>query len=142
MVYSNRTAGHPAHLGGWANSYGFTMLAGHGRRQEPDAGLRRGVERHVYFGCTSPDDLYVIFADDPDGGIMDGEMRTRPPGRHAHRRSPELRGPAASFIPQAKGPVLRLQPGFEPHWTYTWLRNPNDPKLEIRDRGTWMTSAK
>ena len=112
VIYSNRT---PA-LG---NKYGWTMLmqaTADGKSRTLIYGER---DRHIYYGGTSPDDLYVIFSFPPTDGGVDSEMAVVrladtpiivPSDYHALK----------ALYPGAKhGPVLRLgESGFEPHWTY------------------------
>jgi Tol biopolymer transport system component len=111
VVYSHRTPG-------LASDYGWTMLM-----QATADGKSRTLiyaerGRHVYYGCTSPDDKYVIFSlPESDGGtdatmaiVRLADTPIIVPGDYTQLRS---------FYPDAKsGPVFRLQqPGFEPHWT-------------------------
>jgi hypothetical protein len=75
--------------------------------------------RHLYFGCTSPDDKYVIYARPEADGCIEAPMaivRLSDTPIIVPDDYAELR----SLYPSAKsGPVLRLpQAGFEPHWTY------------------------
>ena len=112
VIYSNRT---PA-LG---NKYGWTMLmqaTADGKSRTLIYGER---DRHIYYGGTSPDDLYVIFSFPPTDGGVDSEMAVVrladtpiivPSDYHALK----------ALYPGAKhGPVLRLgESGFVPHWTY------------------------
>lgn len=118
VVYSHRTPG----LG---SAYGWTMLM----QASADGANRKLLYaeqgRHVYYGCTSPDDRYVVFAlPESDGGIDAPMAIVRladtpiivPKGyRHIEALYPMARN----------GPVLRLaQPGFEPHWTYAGIGAP------------------
>lgn len=112
VIYSNRTPG----LG---SEYGWTMLmqaTADGKSRTLIYGERG---RHVYYGCTSPDDKYAIFANPESDGGTDANMaiiRLADAPIIVPDDYVELR----SLYPNAKsGPVLRLdQPGFEPHWTY------------------------
>ena len=117
VVYSNRTPGI-------ANGYGFTMLMqatadGKGRK------LIYGEQRkHIYYGCTSPDDQYVIFSRPENDGGIDGPMAL------VRLADTPMVVPAAyqdllELYPDAKqGPVLRLPyAAFEPHWTYAEIGN-------------------
>ena len=118
VIYSNRTPG----LG---SDYGWTMLmqaTADGRSRTLIYGERG---RHIYYGCTSPDDQYTIFSfPESDGGTDDHmaiiRMSDAPIIVPADYR--ELR----TLYPNAKsGPVLRLpQAGFEPHWTYAEIGGP------------------
>jgi hypothetical protein len=112
VIYSNRTPG----IGG---SYGMTMLM-----QANADGKRRKLiygelGRHIYYGCTSPDDKYAVFSRPRDDGGLDGPMAIV---RLADTPIvvPETYSDLTELYPNAKhGPVLYLaQPGFEPHWTY------------------------
>jgi hypothetical protein len=112
IIYSNRTPGI-------ANGYGFTMLM----QATADGKSRKliyGEEgKHIYYGCTSPDDQYVVFCrPETDGGI-DGPMAL------VRLADTPMVVPAGyqdllELYPDAKqGPVLQLpHAGFEPHWTY------------------------
>jgi hypothetical protein len=115
VIHSHRTPG----LG---SAYGWTMLM----QATADGTQRRLVYaeqgRHVYYGCTSPDDRYVVFAlPEVDGGI-DAPMAVV---RLADTPMvlPEGYAQVKALYPTARsGPVLRLnQVGFEPHWTYAEL---------------------
>lgn len=112
VIYSNRTPG----LG---NEYGWTMLmqaTTNGKSRTLIYGERG---RHIYYGCTSPDDQYAIFSVPESDGGTDAAMAIvrladSPiivPGDYQELKA---------LYPNAKsGPVLRLPlTGFEPHWTY------------------------
>ncbi len=112
VIYSNRT---PA-LG---NKYGWTMLM-----QATAGGKSRTLiygerDRHIYYGCTSPDDKYVIFSVPPTDGGVDAEMALV---RLADTPMivPSDYTALKALYPGAKnGPVLHLgEAGFEPHWTF------------------------
>ena len=112
VVYCNRTPGI-------ANGYGFTMLMqatadGKGRTL-----IYGELGRHVYYGCTSPDDKYVVFSRPVSDGGLDGPMAVV---RLADTPIivPETYTDLKELYPDAKpGPVLHLpHRGFEPHWTY------------------------
>ena len=113
VIYSNRTPG----LG---TKDGCTMMM-----QATADGKSRSLiyaekEQHIYCGCTSPDDKYVILTRwSGDGGvdrafaiIRLSETPMIVPGYKA----------LEAFYPEAKqGPILHLTDlpiGFEPHWTY------------------------
>ncbi|MFC1735646.1 hypothetical protein ACFL1X_05980 [Candidatus Hydrogenedentota bacterium] len=114
IVYSNRTPG-------LANDYGWTMLM-----QATSDGKSRALiygerGKHIYFGCTSPDDKYVIFSyPGSDGGINAPMAVVRLADTPII--SPSDYKQLKALYPNAKeGPVLRLSSpsaGFEPHWTY------------------------
>jgi hypothetical protein len=112
VIYSNRTPG-------LATDYGWTMLM-----QAAADGTGRSLvygERghHIYYGCTSPDDRYVLFATPESDGGTDAHMAIIRLA-DAPLILPEDYRELQALCPNAKsGPVLRLpQPGFEPHWTY------------------------
>jgi Tol biopolymer transport system component len=112
VIYSNRT---PA-LG---NQYGWTMLmqaTADGKSRTLIYGER---DRHIYYGCTSPDDKYVVFSVPPTDGGVDCEMaivRLADTPMIVPSDYKELK----ALYPGAKhGPIFRLsEAGFEPHWTY------------------------
>jgi hypothetical protein len=115
VIYSNRTPG-------LATEYGWTMLmqaTADGQSRTLICGERG---RHLYYGCTSPDDKYVIFSRPEADGRMEAAMaivRLADTPIIVPDDYTELR----SLYPNAKsGPVLHLpQAGFEPHWTYAEL---------------------
>jgi Tol biopolymer transport system component len=112
VVYSCRTPG----VGG---DYGATVLM-QGTADGKSRSLIYGqTGRHIYYGCTSPDDKYVVFAVPETDGGTDAEMVVM------RLADAPIVVPAdfkalLELYPSAKtGPVLHLgQPGFEPHWTY------------------------
>ncbi|MCL4177825.1 MAG: PD40 domain-containing protein [Verrucomicrobia bacterium] len=111
VIYSHRTPG-------LADAYGWTMLM----QATADGASRTLIYaergRHVYYGCMSPDDRYVIFAVPETDGGTDAPMAIV---RVADTPIvvPEDYTQVRSLYPGARaGPVFRLaQPGFEPHWT-------------------------
>ncbi len=112
VIYSNRTPG-------LASEYGWTMLmqaTADGKSRTLICGERG---RHLYYGCTSPDDKYVIFAEPESDGGTDANMAIV---RLADTPIivPEDYVQLRALYPDAKsGPILRLPvAGFEPHWTY------------------------
>ena len=112
VIYSNRTPG-------LATEYGWTMLmqaTADGKSRTLICGERG---RHLYYGCTSPDDKYVIFAEPESDGGTDANMAIV---RLADTPIivPEDYVQLRALYPDAKsGPILRLPvAGFEPHWTY------------------------
>jgi Tol biopolymer transport system component len=112
VIYSNRTPG-------LSTEYGWTMLmqaTADGKSRTLICGERG---RHLYYGCTSPDDKYVIFAEPESDGGTDAKMAIL---RLADTPIiiPEDYAELRSLYPNAKsGPILRLsEHGFEPHWTY------------------------
>ena len=75
--------------------------------------------RHIYYGCTSPDDRYAIFSFPESDGGTDAHMaivRLADAPIIVPEDYKELR----ELYPAAKsGPVLRLDlAGFEPQWTF------------------------
>jgi len=121
VIYSNR---NPGLFPGKYNNYGLTMLmqaAADGKQRKLIYG---NDKKHCYYGCTSPDDKYVVFGDDPKDSIVVGELRILrladtpiiPPSlktlKLLHPGSKE--GPVFS-LKLPSGAPLR---GFEPHWTY------------------------
>lgn len=111
VIYSNRTPG----LG---NDYGWTMVmqaTADGKSRTLVYGERG---RHVYYGTTSPDDRYALFALPESDGGTDAEMAI------VRLADTPIVVPAdyrelQALYPDAKpGPVWRLpHPGFEPEWT-------------------------
>jgi len=75
--------------------------------------------RHIYFGCTSPDDRYVIFArPEEDGGF--GPMAiVRLADTPIVARGPAYEVLKDMYPAVTDGPVLHLPDvvGFEPYWT-------------------------
>ena len=125
VIYSNRIPGITTRLDEASNRDGFTILmqaTADGKQRTLVYGRLR---KHVYFGCTSPDGKYAIFADDPADGLIVGEMHlvrmADTPIVAPQPEFPELK----EKYPEAKdGPVLDLTlpngtplRGFEPHWT-------------------------
>ena len=118
VIYSSR-------IPGLATQYGWTMLmqaTADGKSRTLICGERG---RHLYYGCTSPDDKYVVFAYPENDGGIDAKLAII---RLADTPIivPEDYAELRSLYPTAKsGPVLRLpQVGFEPHWTYADIRAP------------------
>ena len=115
VIYSNRTPG----LG---DSYGWTMLMqamADGKSRSLIYGERG---RHIYFGCTSPDNKYALFSrPETDGGSEANMAIVRL--ADAPIIVPEDYKELKALYPQAKnGPVLILKlAGFEPFWTFADL---------------------
>jgi Tol biopolymer transport system component len=115
VIYSNRTPG-------LADGYGWTMLM----QATADGTTRTLVyaerEKHIYFGCTSPDDKYVIFSIMPHDTMIESPMAVirlsdAPIIVSGDKGYKELE---ALYPTARKGPVLRLTnlpEGFEPQWT-------------------------
>jgi Tol biopolymer transport system component len=116
IIYSNRTPGV-------GSDYGWTMLmqaTADGQSRTLIYGERG---RHVYFGCTSPDDRYAIFSTPESDGGADGQMAV------VRLADTPIIVPAdyqqlKALYPEAKnGPVFRLPlAGFEPYWTYAEVK--------------------
>ena len=112
VIYSSRVPG-------LASEYGWTMLmqaTADGKSRALVCGERG---RHLYYGCTSPDDKYMIYSRPETDGCLEADMaivRLADTPIIVPDDYAELR----SLYPNAKnGPVLHLpQAGFEPHWTY------------------------
>jgi hypothetical protein len=118
VIYSSRVPG-------LATEYGWTMLmqaTADGKSRTLLCGERG---RHLYYGCTSPDDKYVIFSNPESDGGTDASMAVV---RLADTPIvvPEDYVQLRALYPNAKsGPILRLPtPGFEPHWTYAEIGAP------------------
>ncbi len=121
VIYSNR---NPALFPGQYDNYGLTMLmqaTADGKHRQLIYG---NAARHCYFGCTSPDDKYVIFCDDAHDGLVAGAI-------HVIRMADTpiipraLKSLSLLFPDSHTGPVLDWKfangiaiRGFEPHWTY------------------------
>ena len=121
VIYSNR---NPALFPGKYDNYGLTMLM----QATADGKTRKLIygnhNKHCYYGCTSPDDKYIVFGDDPSDSIVAGELRILrladtpiiPPSlktlKLLHPGSKE--GPVFSLTLPSGAPLR----GFEPHWTY------------------------
>ena len=129
VIYSNRSTGILPSLGGRADSYGFTTIM-----QGTIDGKRRKLVfacegKHMYFACLSPDDKYLVCADDPQDTMVVGEL-------HVLRLSdtPIIIGlkDLSELYPNANsGPVFDLKlpngtplRGFEPDWTYAEIPQP------------------
>ncbi len=112
VLYSHRTPG-------LADAYGWTMLL-----QAPADGSSRTLiyaerGRHVYYGCTSPDDQYVLFSLPETDGGTEGPMAIVRLADTPIVVPEDYAQVKASYPAARSGPVLRLaQPGFEPHWSY------------------------
>lgn len=118
VIYSHR---HP----GLGDEYGWTMLmqaTADGKSRTLIYGERA---RHIYYGCTSPDDRYVIFACPRTDDAMEANLAVIRLA-DAPIIVPESYTELRALYPAAKtGPVLRLRlRGFEPHWTYAEIGVP------------------
>lgn len=112
VIYSCR-------MPGLANEYGWTMLMQASADGKSRSLLYGERERHVYYGCTSPDDAYVVFSVPGGDARLEGEMAI------IRLADAPIVAPAdyvqlKELYPEAKtGPVLRLhQAGFEADWIY------------------------
>lgn len=116
VILSSRPAGQPGRDG-----QGYTQLwmaSGDGAEQ----GLIYGEDgSHIYGGMVSPDSKYVLFTrsakdgnGSEDAGAAIGIMRLSD--------APSIGGPSPDLRkvhPHTKdGPLLTLDTGWEPHWTY------------------------
>ncbi len=126
VIYSNRTPGMTPRLGPGVNNYGFTVLMQATADGKSRTLVYGALGRHVYFGCTSPDGKYAVFADDPHDGLIVGEMRLvrmadtpivapKPPFPELKERYPNAKDGPVLDLKLPNGTPLR---GFEPHWTY------------------------
>lgn len=112
VIYSNRTPG----IG---SEYGFTMLMW-ARADGKERSLIYGEKgKHIYYGCTSPDDRYAVFSFPESDGGTDAHMAIVRMA-DAPIIVPEDYKELRELYPAAKsGPVLRLDlAGFEPQWTF------------------------
>jgi len=117
VIYSNRTPG-------LATRDGWTMIM-----QATADGKNRTVVyaengQHIYCGCTSPDDAYVILTRwTGDGGIDRPFAIIRL--TDTPMIVPEYKALRALYPDAREGPVLHLTnlpAGFEPHWTYADIK--------------------
>ncbi len=114
VIYSNRTPG-------LANDYGWTMLM-----QATDDGKERTLlygekGRHIYYGCTSPDDQYVVFSRPEQDGGVDAPMAVMRLA-DAPIIAPDYPELKALYPNAHAGTILQLNlNGFEPQWTYLEL---------------------
>jgi len=112
VIYSNRTPG-------LADDYGWTMLMQASADGQSRTLIYGERGRHIYYGCTSPDDRYALFSFPVTDGGADAQMAVV---RLADTPIivPDDYKELKALYPNAKsGPVFRLPcPGFEPHWTF------------------------
>jgi len=116
IILSSRPAGQPGAAG-----YGYTQLwlvSGDGAEQQ----LLYGEDgSHIYGGAFSPDGQYVIFTKDPTDGRA-SEKDGAPMCIVRAKDTPMITGESADLRklhPITKnGPVLTLEKGWEPHWSY------------------------
>jgi len=112
VIYSCRVPGV-------GTDYGWTMLM-QGTTDGKSRTLIYGQQgRHLYYGCTSPDDAYVVFSIPESDGGTDAEMVVMRLA-DAPIIVPATYEQLKTLYPGSKtGPVLYLgEAGFEPHWTY------------------------
>jgi hypothetical protein len=111
LIYSCR-------MPGVGTDYGWTMLM-QGSVDGKSRTLIYGEEgRHIYYGCTSPDDRYALFCVPESDGGTDAEMAILRLS-DAPIIAPGFKQLRELFPDARPGPVLHLaQPGFEPNWTY------------------------
>jgi dipeptidyl aminopeptidase/acylaminoacyl peptidase len=116
IILSSRPAGQPANDG-----QGYTqlwMVSGDGSEQR----LVYGEDGfHIYGGLVSPDSQYVMFTRGPKDG-SGADKAGAPICIMRLSDAPSIGGPSADLRkvhPNTKdGPVLTLETGWEPHWTY------------------------
>jgi len=123
VIYSTRTGNILPSVGGRANQYGFTFLFQGTADGKSRKMVFARIWKHIYFGCTSPDDKYLVCADDPADTMVVGELRVV-----RLSDTPIIIGleDLDELYPGAKqGPVFDLKlpngtplRGFEPEWTY------------------------
>ncbi len=112
VIYSNRTPG----LG---SNYGFTMLMQATADGKSRSLLYAERGRHIYYGCTSPDDRYAIFSVPESDGGTDANMAIIRIADAPIIVPDDYMELKAAYPDSKPGPVLRLpHPGFEPHWTF------------------------
>jgi hypothetical protein len=121
-----------------ANNYGicpayYAMLWRSGLQGKPSELVFAEFTKHVWGGCTSPDDRYAIFVIGGDTWPLHGKMAIirLADAPIARGRSPLFHEVLADHFPKLKkGPVLDLPhvpEGFEPHWTLTEIGVDTDP---------------
>ncbi len=118
-----------------ANNYGicpayYAMLWRSGSRHEPSQLVFAEDKKHIWGGCTSPDDKYAIFVIGGDAWALQGKMAIirladAPIARGSSKLFHEV---LADFFPTlTAGPVFDLThvpAGFDPHWTRADLASP------------------
>jgi len=115
IVFSNRPPGQKAN-----NGYGWTQLWMADAEGKTRRLLYAEDGRHIYGGCISPDEKYVLFT----GNIHeDGDPGNRGAPMNLMRLAdaPVIKGPSEElreWHPDVNdGPVLELPVGWEPCWT-------------------------
>jgi len=103
-------------VGGWAQLW---TASGDGRERQ----LFYAEEgRHIYGGCVSPDEKYVLFTrSQQDLGEVDNSLTTMAIIRFQDTPiiSGENEALSKAYPDAGNGPILHLSWGWEPHWTYT-----------------------
>lgn len=111
-----------------ANNYGicpayYSMLWKSGLNGEPSQLVFGQYMKHVWGGCTSPDDRYAMFVISGDKWALEGKMAIirLADAPIARGRSQLFHDVLADHFPDVKrGPVFDLSQvsaGFDPHWT-------------------------
>ena len=111
-----------------ANNYGicpayYAMLWRSGLEQKPSELVFGEFKKHIWSGCTSPDDKYAIFVIGGEAWPLLGKMAIirLADAPIARGSSPLFHEVLSDHFPNLKqGPVLDLPhvpEGFEPHWT-------------------------
>jgi hypothetical protein len=113
-----------------ANNYGicpayYSMLWRSGLEREPSQLVFAEYMKHIWGGCTSPDDKYAVFVIGGDPWPLHGKLAIvrLADTPIARGQSPLFHEVLADLFPQVKrGPVLDLshvREAFDPHWTRT-----------------------
>lgn len=117
VIFSSRPKGQSENDGyGWTFLWTAEGSGDNGRLVYGEEGF------HIYGGCVSPDEAYVLFTRCPvDGG--GAEKSGAPICLVRLTDTPMILGKSAEIrqqYPEAKdGPKLSLTDGWEPHWTYS-----------------------
>jgi Tol biopolymer transport system component len=112
VIYSNRTPG----IG---SDYGWTVLMQATADGKERALIYGEKGRHIYYGCTSPDDRYVVFSLPENDGGIDARMAVMRLADAPIIVPDDYKELKALYPSSKNGPVLRLDlAGFEPQWTY------------------------
>lgn len=121
-----------------ANNYGicpayYSMLWRSGLRGKPSQLVFAEYQKHVWGGCTSPDDKHAIFVIEGETWSLQGKMAIirLADAPIARGRSPLFHGVLADLFPNLRqGPILDLahvREGFDPHWTRAEIVRDQDP---------------
>ncbi len=115
VIYSSR-------IPGLGSDYGWTTLmqaSADGKSRTLVYGERG---RHIYYGCTSPDDKYAVFSVPESDGGTEAEMAVMRMADAPIIGGDEFPQLKAVYPGATAGPVAHLGlAGFEPHWTFTEL---------------------